>query len=149
MNIRIATEAEIPQMHQVRMSVHENQLSNPLLVQPQDYQKMLSRRGRGWVAEAEDRIAGFAIADLERNNVWALFVHPEFEGRGIGRELHSAMMEWFFGAGAERVWLSTAPGTRAETFYKSAGWRLVGREANGELRFEMSNEDWRSRSAST
>lgn len=142
MQIRVATEAEIPEMHQVRLSVRENRLSDPARVQPRDYEALLSR-GRGWVADIEGQIAGFAIADLERRSVWALFVRPAFEGRGIGRALHAAMIDWLFRAGAERVSLSTDPGTRAEAFYRSAGWHVVDREANGELRFEMSNEQWR------
>ena len=42
----------------------------------------------------------------------------------------------------EWVWLGTAPGTRAENFYKSQGWTQKGLHQNGELRFEMTNEEW-------
>lgn len=133
-------------MHRVRLSVRENRLSDPARVQPHHYRSMLNEHGRGWVAEVEGRIAGFAIADLSRSNVWALFVDPAFEGAGIGRRLHDAMLDGMFAAGAEQVWLSTDPGTRAERFYRSAGWRLAGREENGELRFERSREGWIARS---
>ena len=146
MYIRVATEADIPQMHEIRMSVRENQLSDPSRIQPDDYRTLLTQRGRGWVAEVEGQVVGFAVADQERSNVWALFVQPSFEGCGVGFRLHEVMLTWFFETGAEGVWLSTSPATRAERFYRSAGWRLVGQDAQGEMRFEMSREAWIVRS---
>jgi GNAT superfamily N-acetyltransferase len=149
MIVRVATEADIPEMHRIRMNVRENVLRNPALVQPAHYVPMLNEHGRGWVAEADGRVAGFAIIDLVRANVWALFVDPEQEARGAGRRLHDAMMAWTFGAGAENVWLGTSPRTRAERFYRTAGWRYAGQEPNGEARFEMSRERWTSLAAGT
>lgn len=143
MHIRPASVADIAEMHRVRMSVRENRLGDPAWIQPRDYEAMLVERGRGWVAEVDGRIVGFAVADASRMNVWALFVDPVAEARGVGRGLHDAMMEWFFTeAGAERVWLSTDPGTRAERFYQAAGWCHTGPEPNGEARYEMSREQW-------
>ncbi|HEV2148022.1 MAG TPA: GNAT family N-acetyltransferase [Longimicrobiaceae bacterium] len=142
MHIRVASAADIPEMHRIRMSVRENQLADPALVQPHHYRSMLEEHGRGWVAEVDGRIAGFAIADLARSNVWALFVDPAFERRGVGRGLHDVMMGWLFASGADRVWLSTDPGTRAEHFYRSAHWRQAGPDAGGEVRYEISREDW-------
>jgi GNAT superfamily N-acetyltransferase len=106
---------------------------------------MLTENGRGWVAEVGDRIVGFAIGDLSRANVWALFVDPDFEGRGVGRSLHDMTVSWLFEAGADRIWLSTDPGTRAERFYEAAGWRL-SRVENGEAYFELLRQDWLARS---
>jgi GNAT superfamily N-acetyltransferase len=148
MQIRPATVADIPEMHRVRMRVRENPLGDATWLQPHHYETMITERGRGWVAQADGRIAGFAVADRRRMNVWALFVDPDAEGRGVGRRVHDEMMEWFFTAGgAERVWLSTDPGTRAERFYRTAGWRYTGVEPNGEARFEMTREEWLTRGA--
>lgn len=129
-------------MHRVRMSVLENRLRNPASVQLSDYAAILDRGGRGWVAELDGRIVGLAVADLARSNVWALFVDPEVEGQGIGRQLHNTMMDWTFSAGIDRVWLNTEPGTRAEGFYRAAQWRYAGPEPSGEVRFEMTKEQW-------
>lgn len=145
MQIRVATEEDIPEMHRIRTSVRENRLADPALVQPHDYRAMLTEHGRGWVAESDGRITGFAVADLARCNIWALFVDPGFEGGGIGRRLHDAMMDWMFAAGAEEVWLGTDPGTRAERFYRLAGWRFAGTQENGEARYEMSRDEWSHR----
>ena len=143
--IRVAGPDDFPAMHRIRMAVRENVLSDPARVQPSDYAAILDAGGRGWVAEADGRMVGFAVADLARANVWALFVDPGFEGRGVGRRLHDTMMDWFFDQGVDRVWLGTDPGTRAEGFYRSAGWRPAGEEPNGEVRFEISRTEWVAR----
>ncbi|GAB2863510.1 GNAT family N-acetyltransferase [Hymenobacter ruber] len=137
MKIREAQVADISQMSEIRLSVRENALSNPALVTYDDYVEYLTRRGKGWVAEVDGQLAGFAIADLQGHSVWALFVHPNFDRKGIGRALHDTMLAWYFGQTTEPVWLSTAPGTRAEGFYRRAGWRETNRTASGEVRFEL------------
>jgi len=140
--IYVATRAEVPDMHRIRMSVRENQLNDPTHVQAHHYTAFVEGDGRAWVAEVDGRIVGFAVADLARANVWALFVEPGYEGRGIGRQLHDRMMNWLFASGATSVWLSTDPATRAERFYREAGWRYVGQEERGEARFEMAHYEW-------
>ena len=74
---------------------------------------------------------------------WALFVKPEFEGLGIGKKLHDLMLDWYFSQTDKSVWLGTSPNTRAENFYWKAGWKEVGVHGDGEIKFEMSFEDWR------
>lgn len=123
-------------MHEVRLSVRENVLSDPARITYDDTRAMIETRGRGWVVEADGRIAGFAVADHSRRNIWALFVAPAFEGRGIGRALHDAMVEWLFAVGDTPVWLTTERGSRAERFYRAAGWQWVGAVESGEIRFE-------------
>jgi hypothetical protein len=59
--------------------------------------------------------------------------------------MHDAMMDWFFANEVDNVWLSTDPDTRAEAFYRKAGWTATGVKANGEIRFEMSRDRWLSR----
>ena len=126
MNIREATIADIPQIQVVRHAVKENQLSDPGLVTDRDCEVYITQRGKGWVCEADGQIAGFAIADLQDHNIWALFLLPEYEGRGIGRQLHDTMLHWYFPQTKETVWLSTEAGTRAEKFYRRAGWKEAG-----------------------
>ncbi len=137
MRLRSAVAADIGSMHRIRLAVLENRLRDPARVQPDDYQRMLETDGRGWVYELDGKIVGFAIADRVRRNIWALFVAPEHEGHGIGRTLHDTMVEWLFRAGPGTIWLTTEPGTRAERFYVAAGWRRIGMEGNGEVRFEL------------
>lgn len=142
MTIRVAIIEDIQQIQRVRNSVKENILSDPGLVTDKDCEEFITRRGKGWVCEIGKRIVGFAIADLEGNNIWALFLDPEFERQGIGRALHDIMLNWYFEQTKEKVWLGTAFNTRAEKFYRKAGWMESGTHGTREIRFEMTYDDW-------
>jgi GNAT superfamily N-acetyltransferase len=141
---REATMNDIPRIQIVRHSVKENILSDPGLVTDDDCAEYLMKRGKGWVCEFNGEILGFAIADLRGNNIWALFVHPAFEKMGIGRKLHEMMLNWYFLHTKNPIWLSTAPATRAYSFYKKAGWIETGIHGKGEVKFEMTAEIWHS-----
>jgi len=145
MLFREATIADIPQMQIVRHLVKENVLSNPVLVTDEDCKNYITIKGKGWVCEVNNFIIGFSIADLVDKNIWALFVHPEFERKGIGKKLHDTMLTWYFNQTRETVWLSTAPNTRAEKFYRKAGWKDVGKHGKNEIKFEMNYDDWKKK----
>jgi GNAT superfamily N-acetyltransferase len=121
-------------MHSVRMAVRENRLTSGVITE-QDYVDTLSA-GQGWIIEEDGQLAGFAIANAATANVWALFVDPAHEGRGHGRQLHDAMIEWMTSQPVARWWLTTEAGTRAERFYERAGWTRIGVTGAGEVRFE-------------
>jgi len=142
MIFREATIEDIRDIQQVRHSVQENMLIDPTRVTNEDVASYLTHRGKGWVCENEGSIVGFAIADLEDNNIWALFIKPEYEGFGIGKALQIRMLDWYFAQGKERLWLSTEPGTRAERFYRNTGWTHTGKHGDQELKFEMTREQW-------
>jgi GNAT superfamily N-acetyltransferase len=142
MIIREAKSEDIEQIQVVRNSVKENMLSNPDLVTDEDCEEFINQRGKGWVCEIDGKIAGFSIVDLKENNVWALFLLPEHESKGIGRKLHDVMLNWYFTQTQNDLWLGTAPGTRAEQFYHKAGWRETAMHGK-ETKFEMSYEDWK------
>ncbi len=145
MIFREASLSDIPQMHVVRMSVKENALTNPELVKEKDYEEFITTRGKGWVCEKDNTIIGFSIVDMQEKNVWALFIHPDFERLGVGRRLHQIMMKWYFSQCNNTIWLGTAPKTRAELFYRKAGWHDKGIRPNGEIRFEMNFTEWHNR----
>ena len=142
MTIREARLDDIEQIQIVRNLVTENPLSNPGLVTDKDCEEFMFERGKGWVCEIDNEIVGFSIADLRDNNIWALFLNPQFEKRGIGRQLHDVMLDWYFTQTKEKVWLGTAPKTRAETFYRKSGWTEVGLHGKGEIKFEMTIDEW-------
>ena len=144
MIFREATTTDIPQIQLVRNSVKENVLSDPALVTDKDCEDYLLGRGKGWVCEIEGEVVGFAIADLIDHNVWALFVKPGFDKKGIGKKLHDDMLDWYFAQTDLTIWLGTAPGTRAEGFYRKAGWSEVGIHGKGEIKFEMTASHWKN-----
>nr|WP_315423673.1 GNAT family N-acetyltransferase [uncultured Pedobacter sp.] len=145
MIFREAKTTDIPAIQIVRHTVKENILSDPALVTDQDCEEFITQRGKGWVCEVDGEVVGFSIVDLKEHNIWALFLRPEFEGKGIGKELHRLMMDWYFDQTQEMVWLGTSPNTSAEEFYTRQGWKKVGVVNKGEVKFEMSYEDWVSR----
>lgn len=140
--IREAKTEDIPQIQLVRNAVKENMLSDPKLVTDADCEEFLTIRGKGWVFEIDQRITGFSIVDVKDHNIWALFVHPDFEKQGVGRQLHDMMLNWYFEQTKEPVWLGTAPKTRAEIFYRMSGWKEIGMHGKGEVKFEMTYSDW-------
>ncbi|MCP9751434.1 GNAT family N-acetyltransferase [Ferruginibacter sp. HRS2-29] len=142
MIFREALLSDIPGIQRVRNSVKENTLSDPALVPDQDVKTFLFERGKGWVCEIDQDVVGFAIADLVDNNIWALFIDPEYEAKGIGKKLHGLMLNWYFSQTDKTVWLGTAFNTRAETFYRLQGWIEVGLHGTKETKFEMTKAQW-------
>lgn len=142
MTIREAQINDIKQIQIVRNAVKENVLSNPNLVTDEDCEEFMTVRGKGWVCEIDNAIVGFSIVDLKDNNIWALFLSPEHEKKGIGKQLHDVMLDWYFEQTKDSVWLGTSPDTRAEKFYRKAGWAAIGTHGKGEIKFEMTYKDW-------
>ena len=142
MIFREATINDIQQIQFVRNAVKENRLSDPALVPDKDVEEYMTNRGKAWVCEVDKKIAGFAMVDLIENNVWALFIHPDFEAMGIGKKLHRIMMDWYFVQTREKIWLGTDPESRAYRFYQMQGWKEVGTHVKMEIKFEMSFDDW-------
>jgi len=145
MTFREAKTEDIKQIQVVRNSVTENTLSDPNLVTDEDCLEFITQRGKGWVCEINNQIVGFAIVDLKENNIWALFVNPEFEKKGIGKQLHDNMLDWYFEQTKNTVWLSTSPTTRADFFYRKAGWTEIGMYGKNEIKFEMTHNIWASK----
>jgi predicted cupin superfamily sugar epimerase/GNAT superfamily N-acetyltransferase len=143
MIFREATINDIPAMHVVRMAVKENVLNNPDLVTETDYKNYLTTEGKGWLCEENGEVLGFAIIDTSGTNIWALFVSPGHERKNIGRTLHDTMLDWHFAQSDQSLWLSTAIDTRAEEFYKKAGWIITQLLKTRELKFEMTAELWK------
>jgi GNAT superfamily N-acetyltransferase len=135
--VREAETADIPAMHRIRLSVRENVLSSPTKISTGDYERMLRISGAGFACTIGNELVGFAIADVESKSIWALFVAPVHERRGFGRMLMERLLRSLTNMGIDHVSLSTEPGTRAETFYRAAGWRQTGITETGELRFEL------------
>ena len=135
--LRKARREDIPAIHRVRMSVRENRLVSTVITEGET-REVIERLGCGWVIEAREEIVAFAIGNATNGNIWALFVHPDHERRGYGRQLHDTMVAWLWSRGLQQLWLTTEPNTRAQHFYEAAGWRPVGPADKGEVRFELS-----------
>lgn len=153
--LRQAQRGDIAAIQRVRASVRENRLVSRR-IGDDEVQRHLEVLGRGWLIEIEQpapgrggaaagsdgaptprEVVAFAIADATTGTVWALFVDPRYERLGFGRRLHDVMVDWLWSQGLKHIWLATAPGTRAEGFYRAAGWRVAGSTPHGELAFVL------------
>jgi len=124
---REATLDDWAPITEVRMSVRENVLRDPSKVTQADYVAYVTEIGKGWVAEIGGRIVGFSFANRS-GLIWALFLRPGTEGRGIGKQLLALCLDWLRAIGVREAFLDTGPGTRAEEFYRRQGWREVERD---------------------
>jgi GNAT superfamily N-acetyltransferase len=116
--------------------VRENRLSDPQLVPDRAYRPYVEG-GSIWVAEDAAGIAGFAAVDLVGASVWALFVDPPAEGRGIGRALLDTLVDYARAEGLPRLTLQTQTDSRAADFYRAAGWSDQGPGDDGQLKFTI------------
>lgn len=137
MNFREATLADIPALSEVRLSVRENVLSDPGRITREMYESYLRDAGRGWLCEDGGEVVGFSVASKADASIWALFVRPSHEGRGVGKRLLRLAAGWLFEQGAAAVTLSTAPRTRADEFYARQGWRRGGLTPGGEVCYRL------------
>lgn len=132
--IRAATDADIPDLMRIRAAVRENRLNDPSRVPASAYREFLAV-SRIWLFEDEGGIRGFAAADPRDGSIWALFTDPAAEGRGVGKALLPYALDDLKAAGWDRAHLSTAPGTRADSFYRRQGWEPAGLTEGGEQGF--------------
>ena len=140
--LRQALRSDAPDLWRVRYAVRENTLT-PGRISDDELFAQIEVTGRGWIVEVEGEagpnIVGFAIGDAKTASIWALFVDPAHEGLGYGSALHGEMLTWMWAQGLRTLWLHTAPGTRAESFYRRAGWHGRALTEHGELHLEMTN----------
>ena len=134
MGIRRAIQSDVARIMEIRHSVRENRLSDPNLVTANDCADFIER-SEIWVWEEDGTVQGFAAGDIRDGWIWALFVDPEYEGRGIGKALLSMACETLRHAGYTVANLNTAAGTRAERFYLENGWTMVSKNRRDELLF--------------
>lgn len=87
----------------MRCTVSENRASS-LTIPDQQVAEALESTGRGWVIELDGVIVAFALGDALTGGIGALFVDPAHRGRGYGRRLYDAVVEWLSLQGQNRVW---------------------------------------------
>lgn len=134
--IRSARPDDIPALMRIRAAVKENRLTNPDRVPASAYTEFMAI-STIWVWEHHQDIGGFAACDPRNGTIWALFVDPALEGRGIGRALMPPVLEDLRRAGWSNARLGTEADSRAEAFYRRQGWVPGEIDADGERRFTM------------
>jgi GNAT superfamily N-acetyltransferase len=133
--LRPARETDIRRLMEIRAAVRENRLES-LTLGADDYLPYIAD-ARCWVWDEAGIVLGFAALDAASASVWALFVMPGSEGRGIGRALLAQTVAEARSRGLPALTLETASGTRAERVYRRGGWQGAGRGAKGTLRLRL------------
>jgi len=124
---------DVQDLFEVRARTRQNPLSRAALAQlgitPESTTSDL-RSGKiaGYVCTCDGRVVGFCSGNVGSGEVLVLAVLPDYEGRGIGKQLLSQVVSRLIAAGMERVWLAAAadPTVRAYGFYRALGWRPTG-----------------------
>lgn len=80
-----------------------------------------------WVAEKDGKIIGFCVAGKEngKDRILAIYVLPQFQGKGIGNELITEGLEWI--GNDKKVYINVVEyNMNAISFYKKHGFIETG-----------------------
>jgi GNAT superfamily N-acetyltransferase len=82
----------------------------------------------GHVCTAEGNIVGYCFGSRDTGEIEVLVVLPDFEDRGVGRELLQRTTQSLTELGHRRLFLgcSPDPSSRSYGFYRHLGWRSTG-----------------------
>lgn len=134
--IRFAEREDIPMLHQIRLTANKNHPKTQAISEV-DYLREMEIYGQGWVLEQDDEPAGFAIANSKSGQIWALAVLPQFQGHGAGQQLLKTALEWLQQKHCHHVWVETEVGSRAESFYQTAGWISNAEPINSQIKMQF------------
>lgn len=98
----------------------------------------------GVVAETSSGVVGFCNGDTDNGEILVLALLPDYEGRGIGKQMLSSVSAKLFDLGFSRLWLAASPdsGIRAHGFYRHLGWTPTGeRNSSGDEVLEYSKSN--------
>ena len=138
--IRKATVDDINSILMLRYNAVDNKLRNPITFEM--IFNGLQTNCQAWVAEEDEVVVGFSLANRKSKTVWGLFILPGYHGRGLGKKLLHEATEWLrvnaktcFFLRARKIWLDTAEGGAAEAFYAKMGWKKGRKLPNHEVRY--------------
>lgn len=79
----------------------------------------------GHVCTVEGKLVGYCFGSRETGEIEVVAVLPDFENRGIGRELLSRTVKELAKLGHTRLFLSCSPDPKSRSygFYRHLGWR--------------------------
>lgn len=144
--------ADIPDLFRIRVATWENprgaeELAALGITRASVAELLRAGNHQGWLAEVAGRPVGFAIVNRVTGELWVVAVLPEFEGRGIGRDLMLRVEAWLLCAGWDRIWLTTYAEDhwRAIGFYQQLGWTFWKHEDGDRYLEKRFGEDRQGR----
>ncbi|CAM3747386.1 N-acetyltransferase GCN5 [Pseudomonas reidholzensis] len=139
--LRLASPSDIDLLFDIRTSVQQNHLSREQMqamgITPAAIGDAIRAAPCVWIAELQGEAAGFAMVDIDDGELFALFVRPHLEGKGVGRLLLQQAEESLFQR-HETIHLTTDAdeAMRAVGFYRRHGWAWAGAVDDRDARFE-------------
>ncbi|GME45959.1 MULTISPECIES: GNAT family N-acetyltransferase [unclassified Pantoea] len=137
--IRLALPSDIESIFDVRTSVKENYLSREEMelmgVTESVVTNMIEKSHCAWVAIDDEKVIGFSMILPDEGCLFAAFVLPEYEGRGVGRSLVELAEQELFKY-HEVAWLETDKNSRAAEFYRRLGWVEKENVSESDIRLE-------------
>ena len=130
-NVRAMSTDDMDAIFRVRTSVKHNHMNLEQLAAAgitHDSVAALLDSGevRGWCALVDSEVVGFSLATNDSREINALFVLPEFSGRGYGQALLDIAVHHLRRMAPGTVRLRTDPEMPAYRFYTKRGWRDTG-----------------------
>lgn len=141
--IRQATPQDIDTLFAIRTSVVQNHLSREQMTElgitPDGLADSIRESPCVWIAEVNGEPAGFSMVDLDSGEVFAMFVRPAYENRGLGRQLMAAAEAALFER-HDTLFLVTdgRDEIRANGFYQRLGWSVVDQVDGDDVRYQKS-----------
>lgn len=136
---RVARLADVEGIFHVRTAVTENAMTLQQLEEMEitysSVVEMIAEARCAWVAVDAQSIVGFSMIIPEDGCVFAVFVLPAYEGKGIGTRLLKAAEDELFKE-HEAIWLETEKATRGAEFYRRMGWRNEINVGDGDIYLE-------------
>lgn len=121
--IRKATEKDTEILEILFQITRQNtfKLSSPQNFKIGDYKKSVEGE-EVWVAEVDGNIAGFISLWIQDNFIHNLFVHPDYQGCGIGAQLLQKAEGHLSPPMELKV---TTDNIKAFKFYEKHGWKKI------------------------
>jgi ribosomal protein S18 acetylase RimI-like enzyme len=115
------------------------ELAEQPMFTPEDWDELVAEHAPPNVlivaTDPTGRILGYTAAHPEDGEMFLLFVHPDYSGRGVGRTLLSAAHDALRAAGRTEAFLFVhEQNERALAVYASAGYRLDGSTRESDFR---------------
>lgn len=82
----------------------------------------------GYLCFDDGKLAGYCFGDKSTGEVVVLALLPEWEGKGIGKQLLNMIIRDFSALGFTRLFLGCSPNpkVRSHGFYRYLGWTSTG-----------------------
>lgn len=132
--VRPARPEDRQRIWTIRMSVTENMLTDPSIVADAEVD-WYQEHAVFLVSETDGLVTGFVCLNHQTGYVWALFVHPDWQGQGHGTRLLDDALKRAARHGHRQAFLTTGATSAAADFYRHRGWRDMGRAFDGQAVF--------------